>query len=193
MQKIKENLNLPNLLSFCRIIAIPFILFFILFKSEHLFVVLIIICLITDILDGFFARLLDKQTEFGSRLDAYADIGMYLMAFIGIIVFKVNVLKPYFISLFIFVLVFLVPKIISYIKFKRFPSLHLYSSKIGGYLQGIFFVTLFVINFISVFYYIMIIWGIWSFIEQSIILTKISEMKSNVKGLYWVLKENPRK
>jgi len=72
-------------------------------------------------------------------------------------------------------------------RFRRLPSLHLFSSKIGGYLQGFFFLYLFILGFSPVFYYIMIICGILSFMEQIIIVLIVSEMKSNMKGLYWIL------
>ena len=78
--------------------------------------------------------------------------------------------------------------VISLIKFRRFPGMHLYSAKIGAYLQGLFFFILFVFDFNSIFYYIVIVWGIISLIENIIIMLLESEMRSDFKGLYWVLK-----
>ena len=187
--KDKSLYSIPNLLSFYRIISFPAVLYFALTRNELMYFILILIDLITDILDGFIARRFNLQTEFGARLDALADIGMYILAFSGVVIFKANELEPYIFSLLFFFSVFILPKIISWIKFKRFPSLHLISSKIGGYLQGFFFLSMFTIGFSSVFYYIMIICGILSFMEQIIIVLIVKEMKSNMKGLYWIFKD----
>lgn len=61
-------------------------------------------------------------------------------------------------------------------------------TKIGGYIQGAFFICLFTVGFITPFYYFMIGWGIVGAIEHVAIQLVIPEMRSNVKGLYWVLK-----
>jgi len=188
MNNLKQKITIPNILSFYRLLSFPFVLYFAFSKQENIFVVLLVINLITDALDGIIARTFKMETEFGAKLDAYADIGMYISAIIGIILFKSKELAPHYISVSIFVSVFILPKIISVYKFGRFPSLHLYSSKIGGYMQGLFFIVLFVFGFNTLFYYVMIIWGILSFLEQSFVLLISSELKSNMKGVYWIVK-----
>jgi len=188
--KDKSLYSIPNLLSAYRILTFPAVLYFAFTGKEQIYFILLLIDLITDILDGFIARKFNLQTEFGARLDAFADIGMYILAFSGVVIFKAKELEPYLFSLVIFFTVFVIPKIISWIKFRRFPSLHLFSSKIGGYLQGFFFLYLFIFGFSPVFYYVMIICGILSFMEQIIIVLIVSDMKSNMKGLYWILNDN---
>ena len=185
----KKNLNVPNLLSFYRLISFPLVLYFAFVGQEKIFAILLIINLITDALDGLIARGFNLQTEFGAVLDSYADIGMYISAIIGMIIFKADDLAPHWISFTVFIVAFIIPKIISYYKFKTFPSLHLYFSKVVGYLQGFFFFVLFAFGFKVTFYYIVILAGIVSFIEQIIIVILATEPKSNVKGLYWILTE----
>jgi CDP-diacylglycerol--glycerol-3-phosphate 3-phosphatidyltransferase len=65
----------------------------------------------------------------------------------------------------------------------------MYITKIGGYIQGAFFICLFTIGFVTPFYYFVICWGILGAIESIAIQLTIPEMRSNVKGLYWILKE----
>lgn len=185
----KKNLNVPNLLSFYRLISFPFVLYFAFVGQEKIFAILLIINLITDALDGLIARVFNLQTEFGAVLDSYADIGMYISAIIGMIIFKADDLAPHWISFTVFIVAFIIPKVISYFKFRVFPSLHLYFSKVIGYLQGFFFFVLFAFGFNVTFYYIVILAGIVSFIEQIVIVILATEPKSNVKGLYWILTE----
>jgi cardiolipin synthase (CMP-forming) len=184
----KELLTIPNILTFYRIITFPVILWLAVSGFERLFAIMLIINLLTDVLDGLLARLLHQQSEFGARLDSIADIGSYILAVTGIFIFKADEFAPHLTSFLVFLSLFIAAIMLSLIRFGRFPSLHLYSWKIGGYIQGAFLIVLFANDFFTEFYYIMICWGMLSFIEHIIIQLIIPEMKSNQKGLYWVLK-----
>ncbi len=186
---LKEKLNVPNAISFYRLLAFPVILYFALTGKETLFAIFIVINLLTDILDGFIARLFNMETEFGARLDSIADNLTYILAFIGVFVFKLDDIFPHLNSFLIFVGFLLLQIFLPLIKFGRFSSFHLYSTRIGGYIQGAFFISLFTIGFITPFYYFMVTWSILSCLEHIIIQLILPEMRSNVKGLYWVLKE----
>lgn len=185
----KIPLNIPNILSLYRIIIFPVIIFSLIKEYEQLFIWLICISLVTDILDGWIARTFDMQTKIGAKLDSIADVGTYIGAILGVMVFKYSEFEPHFISFFIFVGLFISANVLAFIKFGKSASLHLYSSKIGGYLQGFFFFILFVFDFYTPFYFVMIAWGIASFVEHILVQLVLKRMKSNVKGLYWVLKE----
>ena len=185
----KENLyTVPNILSFYRLISFPVVLYFIIDNNERVFVILLIINLISDFLDGFIARKFNMQTDFGAKLDSLADDATYLLAFIGLFVFKLDEFVPYKVSALLFLVSYLASILVSLLKFRKMPSLHLYSSKLGAVLQGAFFFVLFIFGFFTLFYYIVVISGIASFSEQVIILLLSPEMRSDSKGLYWVLK-----
>jgi len=192
---MKENyqtiLNLPNFISFYRIIAFPFVLYLALAGHEFYFALFLIINLITDILDGLIARAFNMTSEFGARLDSIADIGTYMLAILGVFQFKQAAFEPHLISFGIFLTLFLSCLTFSLVKFKRLPSLHLYSWKIGGYIQGSFFFVLFAFDFYTLFYYVTIGWGILAFAEHLVIQLLLPQMKSNQKGLFWVLKNKP--
>lgn len=185
--ELRNKLNIPNVLSFYRLLSFPVILILALAGYKQVFAVLIIINLITDVLDGLIARLLKQQTEFGARIDSIADISTYILVFLGVWLFKRDDFAPHVVSFSIFIGLLITALGLSLVKFGRFPSLHLYSWKIGGYIQGTFFFTLFAFGFFTPFYYIMVYWGILAFLEHIIIQLIIPEMRSNVKGLFWVL------
>ena len=189
MSRFSERLTLPNILSGYRILIFPFIVFLLVSKNQSLFTIFLIISLITDILDGLIARLFHMQTEFGARLDSIADLGTYILAISGILIFKYDDFAPHILSFSVFIALFVIANLLSLIKFGRFPSLHLYSWKIGGYIQGFFFFVIFAFRFIPWLYYGMIIWGILAFLEHIFVQLTLKEMKSNQKGLYWVLKK----
>jgi CDP-diacylglycerol--glycerol-3-phosphate 3-phosphatidyltransferase len=166
----------------------PYILYLSISGQEQLFSILLVINLITDVLDGLIARCFNMKTELGARLDSIADLGTYIAAITGVFLFKALDFQPYLHSFFVFIFLLCFAHVFSLIKFRRLPSLHLYSWKIGGYIQGVFFIVLFLFDFYPIFYYIMIVWGILAFSEHIIIQLIIKNMQSNLKSLYWVLK-----
>lgn len=189
MLKKEEIYTVPNFISFYRLVAFPVILWLAISENEPLFAIFLIINLVSDVLDGFIARTFKCETELGARLDSIADIGTYILAIAGIFIFKYQDIEPHLALFITFISLFFITDIVALIKFKRFSSFHLYSWKIGGYLQGGFFIALFSIGFYKYFFFFIMIWGILAFIEHIIIQMILPEMRSNVKGLYWVLKE----
>ncbi len=187
--QLRKKITIPNIVSFYRLLAFPVILYLALTGYKQAFAVLIVINLVTDVLDGMLARMLNQKTEFGARIDSIADMGTYFLVFVGIWMFKREEFAPHIVSFSIFIGLLLVSLGLSLVKFGRFPSLHLYSWKIGGYIQGTFFGVLFAFGFYTPFYYFMIIWGILAFLEHIAIQLIIPEMRSNAKGIYWVLKD----
>lgn len=192
MQK-KEIFNIPNYLCSYRIIMFPVIMYFAFTGKQTLFVIFFIINLLTDIADGIIARKLKIESDFGARLDSMADNLTYILAFTGIYIFKWEDFEPHKISFLIFIGFLVSTVVLSLIKFGKFPGFHLYSTKIAGYIEGIFFICLFTVGFITPFYYFMIAWGIMGAIEHIAIQMTIPAMKSDVKGLYWVIKEKKYK
>jgi CDP-diacylglycerol--glycerol-3-phosphate 3-phosphatidyltransferase len=187
--KKKEFWTIPNLITLYRLLMVPVILYFAVSGREKLFAVFLVINLISDIIDGYIARRFKMESEIGAKLDSFADNFNYVLAIIGFFIFKMDDLRPHIVSLIIFISMLLLTVIVPLIKFRKFPSFHLYITKIGGYIQGAFFICLFTIGFIAPFYYFMIIWGILGAVECIAIDMVIPEMRSNIKGLYWVLKE----
>ncbi|MEL6651216.1 MAG: CDP-alcohol phosphatidyltransferase family protein, partial [Bacteroidota bacterium] len=85
---VQVPLNIPNILSLYRLFSFPIVLGVALTGYEEIFVVLLCVNLITDILDGMIARIFKMQTEIGARLDSIADLGTYVLAILGIFLFK---------------------------------------------------------------------------------------------------------
>lgn len=190
---MKGIFTVPNLISVYRLLVFPLILYFAIAGKESLFAIFLVINLLSDAIDGYIARRFKMETELGAKLDSFADNLTYLLVFFGIYVFKLEEFLPHKVSFLIFMGSLLFTVFLSLIRFGKFPSFHLYTTKIGGYIQGAFFICLFTVGFITPFYYFVICWGIMGAIEHVAIQLVIPEMRSNVKGLYWVLKEKKEK
>ncbi len=188
MQK-EKILNVPNALSVYRILGLPFIIWSIAEGNKSLYITLLSINLITDILDGLIARTFHLETELGARLDSFADIGTYVMAFSGMIVLEKSFVSEHA-TVFLFIIgMYALPQIISLIRFRRPTSFHLYSSKTLGYIQGIFIFTYFVFGYSAWYFYFMAIASYLVYSEALIIVLLIPKLRSNVKGIYFMLKE----
>jgi CDP-diacylglycerol--glycerol-3-phosphate 3-phosphatidyltransferase len=167
----------------------PFILVLALLGIERWFVILFCINLITDILDGFIARRFNLVTKFGAALDNLADMGTYVLAILGVFLFKWQDFKPHVWLLYLFLTIFIISYIVAFFRFGKIPGMHLYSPVIAGYLQGAFFFVLFVWGFNLWFYFVAVGWGVLAYIDKILVLLKTNDIKPGLKGIYWVMKE----
>ncbi len=84
----KSKINIPNLITLFRIIAVPFFVYFIFSKDIEdriIAFILFSIASMSDFLDGYLARKLKQESEFGKFLDPLADKFLVLGAFITFI------------------------------------------------------------------------------------------------------------
>lgn len=181
--------TIPNILSLYRMAIFPFILFLIFRRNESLVAIFISISLVTDILDGMIARIFKMQTSIGARLDSWADTGTYILAFVAIYLFKWDVIKKDWLILVVFFVCWILSYAIVLIKFRGLIGLHTYLFKITGYLQGAFIVILFLFGYYAWLFYLCLCAGALACIEEIIIISLIKEPMSNVKGLYWLVKD----
>ena len=185
-----ENIaNVPNAISFYRLVTFPVILLLGIYGYEQLFVILLCINLVSDIFDGFIARKFNLTTRFGAALDNLADIGTYLLALYGVFTFRWSEIQPHAWFLYLFLAIFLLSYLVAFIRLGKIPGLHLYSAVSAGYVQGTFFFVLFVWGFNLLFYYIAIGWGIIAYTEKILVLLRLDDIRPGVKGLYWLMKE----
>ncbi|MDF3028381.1 MAG: putative CDP-alcohol phosphatidyltransferase [Fluviicola sp.] len=188
MGQEKNLWNVPNILSGYRILALP-VLFYTLFSNNsHLFIILLSANLVSDILDGFIARRFNMQTEFGARLDSVADIGTYICAFTGMFYFHFGFIQEHVFEFSLMMAMYIIPQLISLIKFRRSASLHLYSNKITGYIQGIFIFTFFNFGNYPPYFYFMIVFSSLAYLEELVCVLYLDELRSNAKTLVHVLK-----
>ncbi len=119
-EKLKENLNIPNLLSVIRILLIfPEVYYFI--NDKYIIsAILLSISGITDMFDGYIARKYNKITKLGSMIDPVAD-KLTLIAIVFCIGSKFKIIMPLAIILFIKELIMLIAGVILLNKHKT-PS-----------------------------------------------------------------------
>ena len=180
--------NIPNILSGYRLLASPLIFYFIFSGNKAWFILFLSVSLITDILDGLLARTFNWSSEFGARLDSLADIFTFLSAITGMLFLERDFVNAHVFEFSALIILYLIPQLYSLVKFKRTPSLHLYSNKITGYIQGIFIFTFFVFGYAAWYFYFMLVFSILAYLEELYFVLMLGELQSNVKGIFWYKK-----
>ena len=187
----KKNLwNIPNILSGYRILIFPLIFYFILTKQRDLFFIMLCINLITDIADGLIARTFKLETEFGAKLDSFADLGTYILAFSGMIIIEQKFVLAHLPEFILVIGLYILQLLVALIRFGKPPHLHLYSFKTTGYFQGVFVLIYFTYGYLAWFFYTMIVITCIAYLEEFIVLLFIPKIRSNVKGIYFMMKEH---
>ncbi|MBW2999194.1 CDP-alcohol phosphatidyltransferase family protein [Candidatus Woesearchaeota archaeon] len=82
----KIRFTLANSITTIRLVLVPFIIFFILDSNWFAVLALLVIAGITDMLDGWVARITKTQTDFGSVYDSAVDKAFVLSAFIALVI-----------------------------------------------------------------------------------------------------------
>ncbi|HXC05936.1 MAG TPA: CDP-alcohol phosphatidyltransferase family protein [Bacteroidia bacterium] len=180
---------IPNMLSVYRMLALPFILRAILAGDPGNFILLLSINLISDILDGFIARRFHFETELGARLDSFADMGTYSMAFTGMLVLQHSFVQAHYVAFIAMMILYTLPQLVCLARFHRPTSLHLYSSKVLGYVQGVFIVHLFLTGGNEFFFWFMTVQSYCTYLEALLIVLFIPVLRSNVKGVFFMIRD----
>ncbi len=139
----KEVINLPNLVSFTRILMAPVLFYFALTQQPYWFIGVLLLAEFTDVLDGFLARTLNQITEMGAHLDSWGDFIIYSTIAICAWILWPDTLQREIFYFIIIVLSFTLPALIGFIKFHRFTSYHTWSVKLAAAVTVIGYILLF--------------------------------------------------
>ena len=144
MSENKEQIiNLPNLVSFIRILMAPVLFYFALTQQPWWFIGIFLFAEFTDVLDGYLARRLNQITKMGSHLDSWGDFVIYTTIAICAWILWPDILLRESLYFTIIVLSFTLPALIGFIKFRRFTSYHTWSVKLAVVVTVVSYVLLF--------------------------------------------------
>jgi cardiolipin synthase (CMP-forming) len=145
MNALIANLKLiPNQITAVRFILIPVMWILALGGFSGYLGIGLIICLVSDALDGYLARRLKQSSEFGAKFDSLADNLLIPSALLWLLVIKPTALQEHPVMSVLAVATYLSSLTVGWIKFKQFGNLHLYLSKVSGLAQYIFIIHTFI-------------------------------------------------
>ena len=144
MNNAKEQvINLPNLVSFIRILLAPVLFYFAFAQQPLWFIGVLLFAEFTDVLDGFLARKLNQMTKLGSHLDSWGDFVIYSTIAVCAWILWPDIAEREVIYFSIIVLSFTMPALIGVIKFHAFTSYHTWSVKVAVVVTVVGYILLF--------------------------------------------------
>ncbi len=70
---MSKKFTISNLITFFRLVLLPFIIFFLIKKERLIAFIIMLIALISDVVDGYIARRFHQESELGKLLDPLCD------------------------------------------------------------------------------------------------------------------------
>lgn len=181
--------RMVNLLTLYRIVTFPILILCLVIHELHIFRWLLLASFFTDAIDGFLARKYHAKSILGARLDSIGDDLTVLAGAVGLLVTQFDFIKQEMALLLILFALFVIQLAVSLLKYRKTTSFHTYLAKTAAVVTALFLLSVFFLETIiyPLFYAAYIITAI-ELIEETAIVFLLPEWKTNVKGVYWVLK-----
>jgi CDP-diacylglycerol--glycerol-3-phosphate 3-phosphatidyltransferase len=176
-------LNLPNVISSIRVALVPVLALLAIQRQADIFLGVLAFSLVTDSVDGYLARRLNQVTEFGVRLDSWADLITYAVMLFGLMQLWPEIFARELSYLVVAFSGWIVPLLVCQSRFGCFPSYHTLAAKLAAVS-------------IAPAYFIAAIWGdtlmfrgvllffLWVALEQVIITSILPRWQGNISG-FW--------
>jgi CDP-diacylglycerol--glycerol-3-phosphate 3-phosphatidyltransferase len=188
----KNIYSIPNLLSLLRLALVPVLVVAACLNDDQLFLLLLGICLLSDMLDGYFARKLQQVTEFGARLDSWADMATYAMMILGLNLIWPTIFNQQFLYLVAATLSYVLPVVVALVRFSSFPSYHTWGAKLAAVLIAPAFYLL-VLYDEQTFFRLVIIFHVLVAMEEIAITMMLKKPKTNVASILTILSSSDSK
>ncbi|MDA9014628.1 CDP-alcohol phosphatidyltransferase family protein [Porticoccaceae bacterium] len=188
----KNIYSIPNLLSLLRLALVPVLVVAACLNEDQLFLLLLGICLLSDMLDGYFARKLQQVTEFGARLDSWADMATYAMMILGLNLIWPTIFDQQFLYLVAATLSYVLPVVVALVRFSSFPSYHTWGAKLAAVLIAPAFYLL-VLYDEQTFFRLVIIFHVLVAMEEIAITMMLKKPKTNVASILTILSSSDSK
>jgi phosphatidylglycerophosphate synthase len=187
MKKIK--FVLVNAITCYRIVITPVLIWLAIDGNYDAFRWLLPVSFLTDLIDGFLARRLRATSVLGSKLDSIGDDLTFVAAAVGMFAFRFEFVQQHFALISIMFGLYLMQTACALIKYKKMTSFHTYLAKLAMIVQGSFLILLFLLpEPVLWLFYAAAIVTILDLAEEIIIIFYLKDWQANVKGLFWVMR-----
>lgn len=148
--------------------------------------ILFLLLFSTDALDGFFAKILNQETDRRQKLDTNGDILFLFTGLAGFYVFETDFFQKHVAWIVVVLILYISQFTISLIKFGRRSYFHTYSAKLAAFFQVLFLAYMLFFTPIEWIFYAAAILSCIDAVEDIIIALKIDKLKMNIKGIWWL-------
>ncbi|MCK5679036.1 MAG: CDP-alcohol phosphatidyltransferase family protein, partial [Flavobacteriaceae bacterium] len=157
-----------------------------------LFTWFLLISYSTDMIDGFLARKLKITSPRGSQLDSFGDQITFIIGLLGLFVFEFEFIKENYILILIAFIPYIIQMLIAFKKYGKATSFHTYLAKFSAFTQAVFILSSMFFGPTYSLFYFMIALGFLETIEEVILIFMFENWVSDIKGIYWALKDKRR-
>ena len=180
----RELSTLPNQLTASRLALLPVLWGLAILGQPVWLGIGVMVASITDMLDGWLSRRWNQTSEFGARLDSVADHLLAVSTTLWLVL-----LRPFFFReqrwpLIVWSVFALLVLLVSWLKFRRFVNLHLYTSKVAVILAFLFGVPLLVLGrYHPVHFWITLIACSLAALESLIVILTRDRVDENIGSI----------
>jgi cardiolipin synthase (CMP-forming) len=183
---LSEFKKISNLMTLLRLFIIPFLFYFAYTQQRYVFIVLLLFAGITDMLDGYFARLMKQESKFGASFDSIVD---YLI--VSSFIFWLYWFFPEFIinNAYLFILIyalFILSFVFEYFISKQKCGLHTMAEKLSVLFAYSLFILFVLYRPIEWLLQLISLFFIFSFFQT--IKKAYKNEKPNSKSLFQTIK-----
>ncbi|GIN61411.1 CDP-alcohol phosphatidyltransferase [Robertmurraya siralis] len=178
--------SLPNILSCLRIILSVTLLF--LCQSSFLFFVVYLLCGLSDVVDGYLARLLNAETILGSKLDSLGDFVFYIVwVFVMVRMASNEIMFQLGLCFMTILIMRLGNLLVTKMKFRQWSIIHTFGNKGTGVFLFLFLPAVIILGNISSWtIFILFAVAMLATVEETILLWRLTAYNPNIKSLlFW--------
>jgi phosphatidylglycerophosphate synthase len=187
MKLAPEWVTLPNLLTLSRILCLPILLGLAWQGRETAFMAVLAAAFLSDAFDGLAARLTGQVSQFGARLDSWADAGLFTTITLSAWWLWPQIVHDEASYIVVVMASYLLPALVGYLKFRAFTSYHTWIVKCAVAAIGLSLYVFFLGGPIWPFRWAVAI-CVLAALEEIAITAVSTELHSDVRSLWDVLK-----
>jgi CDP-diacylglycerol--glycerol-3-phosphate 3-phosphatidyltransferase len=164
-----------------RLVLVPGLLGLAFANQPSAFLLLFALCLFTDFLDGFLARRLHAQSEWGARLDSWADALSWIAFTCSALLLWPDLMISIQTWVSAALAAFLIPGLYGLFKYHRLPGFHTWSAKAAMAGMGVSVLLLFGGFSPIPFYASVILLGVVC-VEETLMVHWLAEPRSDLRS-----------
>ena len=190
----KTSYYIINAITIYRVLSAPVLFLLIFTRQTDLFKWLLGLSFFTDAIDGYLARRYKVTSVAGARLDSLGDDLTVLAGIIGLFVLRNDFISRQYLWVAVLLVLLAVQVSAAFWRSGKMTSFHTWLAKSAAVLQGIFLISAFFVPGPSLLlFYVAVAVTALELLEEIVLVFLLPVWKVNVKGIYWVLKEQREK
>jgi len=176
------------MLSLLRLGLVPVLVGLALAGLGDVFLLILVISLVSDVLDGYLARKLNQTSELGAKLDSWGDVLTYASMILGLYLIWPAIFSEQAAYLFAAMLSFTVPVALALRKFGAYPSYHTWGAKAAAVLIAPAYYVL-ILYAADDFFRLVIMFHVLVAVEEMAITLMLKQQRTNVGSVLSLARE----